>query len=251
MKKHPKSREYLSGFLSFTLLFIAASGVFFAGANAVRASYESAYSHIDTAPRPVIVLDPGHGGEDGGASGADGTTEKELNLTVAKAVAELLRAAGYDVRLTRTEDRLLYDLYGDLADYTGKKKVYDLKNRLRFTKEAGAALLVSIHMNTFPDGRYSGLQVYYSQNGEESRTVAGVIQNYTKTYLQPENDRQTKRAKDNIYLLSHGDIPAVLVECGFLSNEAELHNLTDPAYQKKLAITIASAIGESLAGIHP
>lgn len=235
----------MGDFLFFSLLLVLSSGMLFAaaltvsGPPAARTAAESTVS-----ARPVIVLDAGHGGEDGGASGADGTAEKELNLTVAKTVGEILTAAGYDVRLTRTDDRLLYDLYGDLTDYTGHKKTYDLRNRLRFAKEAEADLLVSLHMNKFPEEKYSGLQVYYAAN-PESQTAAGVVQNYVKLYLQPDNDRETKRATSSIYLLSRAEMPAIMIECGFLSNPTELAKLKDPLYQKQLSLTIACAIAES------
>lgn len=250
MKRDPSHRRYLADFLYFSVLFAAVSALLFGSVTEiVRICAGREAEDAEVLPRPVIVLDPGHGGEDGGASGADGTAEKDLNLTVAKAVAEILTAAGYDVRLTRTEDRLLYDLYGDLTDYTGHKKTYDLRNRLRFTKESGASMLVSIHMNKFSDPQYSGLQVYYSPTHPESQTVASVVQNYTKLYLQKDNSREIKKATSSIYLLSRSEFPAILVECGFLSNEGELSRLTDPLYQKQLALTIACAIAESMAGI--
>ena len=250
MKRDPSKSRYLTDFLFFTVLFAATSVLLFgAAAGIARTSAARVTEDAEGQPRPVIVIDPGHGGEDGGASGVDGTAEKDLNLTVAKAVAEILTAAGYDVRLTRTEDRLLYDLYGDLTDYTGHKKTYDLRNRLRFSKEAGASLLVSIHMNKFSDPQYGGLQVYYSAARPESQTVASTVQNYAKLYLQKDNGRQIKKATSSIYLLARSETPAILIECGFLSNEEELSRLTDPLYQKQLAMTVACAIAESRAGI--
>ena len=138
--------------------------------------------------------------------------------------------------------------YDYLADYTGHKKTYDLRNRLRFTKEAGADLLISIHMNKFPQSRYSGLQVYYSANTPESRAVAGIIRNYTKLYLQPDNEREIKAATSSIFLLHRCEIPSVMVECGFLSNEEELSRLKDDTYRRQLALVIACAAAESLMG---
>ncbi len=249
MKCDPSRRRYLTDFLFFALLFACTSAILFTAVAKISRTAAKTASDAEVHPRPVIVLDPGHGGEDGGASGADGTAEKDLNLSVAKTVAEILTAAGYDVRLTRTEDRLLYDLYGDLTDYTGHKKTYDLRNRLRFTKEADASLLVSIHMNKFSDPQYSGLQVYYSASRPESQTVASAVQNYTKLYLQKDNGREIKKATSAIYLLHRSEIPAILIECGFLSNEDELSRLTDPLYQTQLALTVACAIAESITGI--
>lgn len=195
---------------------------------------------------PTVVIDPGHGGEDGGCSAEDGTTEKELNLKVSENLRDILNAAGYSAVLTREEDTLLYDMYGELDNYKGKKKVFDLKNRLRFAGESGAGYLVSIHMNKFPDKKYSGLQVYYSQSSGQSVALADRIQEYTRTYLQPDNERMTKKAGSSIYILNRAEMPAVLVECGFLSNDSERERLKDGEYRKKLSLCIASAIIDSV-----
>lgn len=242
------ANRYIACFVLFCILFSALTAFFiWCGATFVR--HRGTSAEDAAAPsRPIIVIDAGHGGEDGGASGEDGTKEKDLNLLVAQSLADILTAAGYDVRMTRTDDRLLYDLYGDLTDYTGHKKTYDLRNRLRFTEEAGADLLLSIHMNKFPQPQYSGLQVYYSPTAPESRTVAEVIRNYTKLYLQPENERETKAATSSIYLLHRIQRPAVMVECGFLSNVEELSRLKDDTYRRQLALVIACAAAESLSG---
>ncbi len=194
-----------------------------------------------------VVIDAGHGGEDGGTSGADGTREKDVNLAVASAVYDMLSASGIGCVMTRTEDKLLYDEYGDLSDYTGKKKIYDLKNRLRRADEHEGAVLVSIHMNAFSSKKYSGLQVYYSPNNPGSATLANLIQSTVRTYIQPENDRETKRAGKSIYLLDRIRSEGVLIECGFLSNDEECRLLNDPAYRQRLALAIASAISEYLA----
>ena len=194
-----------------------------------------------------VVLDPGHGGEDGGCSSAEGAVEKDLNLSIAEDIAAILNAAGCPAVLTRTEDKLLYDLYGDLADYTGRKKTYDLRNRLRFSEAQNAQYLVSIHMNKFPDPQYNGLQVYYSGAHPESARLAELIQSYAAKYIQPENRRKTKASSKGIYLLERSTAPAVLVECGFLSNPEEAELLSDPEYQKALALTVAAAILEGCA----
>ena len=242
------ANRYIACFVLFCILFSALTA-FLIWCGAILLCGRGTSAEDAAAPsRPIIVIDAGHGGEDGGASGTDGTKEKDLNLLVAQSLADILTAAGYDVRMTRTDDRLLYDLYGDLTDYTGHKKTYDLRNRLRFTEEAGADLLLSIHMNKFPQPQYSGLQVYYSPTAPESRTVAEVIRNYTKLYLQPENERETKAATSSIYQLHRIQRPAVMVECGFLSNEEELSRLKDEIYRRQLALVIACAAAECLSG---
>jgi len=192
----------------------------------------------------VFVIDAGHGGEDGGASSADGMLEKTLNLEIARNFADLAGLFGYNVRMTRTEDCLLYDLYDDLEDYTGYRKTYDLRNRLRLAKEWDGEMFISIHMNKFPMPQYKGLQVYYSSNHNDSQKIASFIQSYTRTYLQPENTREIKKATSAIYLLHRIQSPAVLVECGFLSNPEEAAMLASPEYRCQLAAVIFASAAE-------
>ena len=194
-----------------------------------------------------VVIDAGHGGEDGGCVGAGGVCEKDLNLSVAVKVYDILTVAGVNAVMTRSDDRMLYDLYGDLEDYESVKKTYDLKNRVRFARESECALFVSVHMNKFSDSSYNGLQVYYSGNASDSITAALRVQSYAKEYLQPENEREIKRAGSNIYVLHRSQMPAILVECGFLSNTAEAELLKERDYQKKLALTVSAAIMDSMA----
>lgn len=237
--------RWFGGFiaLSFIMAIIAViignSNIAGKGTSAVAVTKEK---------KPVtVVIDAGHGGEDGGCVGADGTLEKDLNLSVALEVYDILRAAGINAVLTRGEDEMLYDMYGDLSDYGGKKKTYDLKNRVRYAAESECLLFVSIHMNKFSDSRYSGLQVYYSPNDSDSITAALRVQSYIKDYLQPKNEREIKKAGGNIYVLHRSQMPAVLIECGFLSNPEERELLKDADYRKKLSFCIAAAIADSLA----
>ena len=190
----------------------------------------------------TFVIDAGHGGEDAGAIASDGTLEKDLNLEIATLVACLLELNGNNVKMTRTEDTLLYDYYNDLEDYTGQKKVYDLKNRVKITEENENAIYVGIHMNKFSQSKYSGLQVYYSKNNENSINIANRIKSNTRLYLQTDNKREIKKADSSIYILNNIDCPAVLVECGFLSNENELSNLKNEDYRAKLSVTLFSAL---------
>jgi N-acetylmuramoyl-L-alanine amidase len=191
---------------------------------------------------PTIIIDAGHGGEDGGAVGADGTKEKNLNLDVARLLEALLRLNGASVVMTRTEDTLLYDYFNDLSDYTGHKKIYDLKNRLKITEREENPVYVGIHMNKFSDPQYKGLQVYYSPNDKRSELLAGRIQTEISTSLQKENKRVIKAADSGIYLLDALKTPAVLIECGFLSNKEECARLNDESYQRKLSVALFYAI---------
>ncbi|MCI9449182.1 MAG: hypothetical protein HFE30_02870 [Clostridiales bacterium] len=192
----------------------------------------------------LLIIDAGHGGEDGGASSADGLIEKELNLAISDDIASLCVLFGVPYKMTREDDRLLYDRYNEYTDYKGRKKSLDLKNRLRFTEESGGSMFLSIHMNKFTDPKYSGLQVYYSPNSDDSRALAEVMQNYVKLHLQKDNDRQSKKATSSIYLLNKMKIPSLLVECGFLSNADECKCLAEPAYRASLACTVFSPILE-------
>ena len=183
----------------------------------------------------TVVIDAGHGGEDGGASGLGGITEKELNLEIASLLADMLRANGVDVVMTRTEDILLYD---PNSDYHGRKKALDLAARLKIARETPNSIFVSIHMNAFPQTQYSGLQVYYSKNDASSKKIADLIQINVKTYIQSSNNRKTKAATSSIFLLDRLETPAVLIECGFLSNDEECKLLSTNEYRKKLSFVI-------------
>ena len=204
-------------------------------------------------PHRIVVLDAGHGGEDGGTSAADGTKEKDLNLSTALLLADLLRAGGIEVVLTRDSDRLLYD---PLSDYRGRKKLLDQRERLRIATETAEAhpdaevLFVSIHMNSYPSESVRGLQVWYSRNNAASGALAKSIRDSAETLLQPENKKEIKAAGDSIFLLDRITEPAVLVECGFLSTPAECERLCDPVYQQKLALVLFDAICENMSA-HP
>lgn len=190
----------------------------------------------------VIVIDAGHGGEDGGTSNADGTIlEKDLNLDIAEKLYTLLSANGIPCKLTRTTDELLYD---KSADYQGRKKQLDLATRREIAESTENALFVSIHMNSYPASQYSGLQVWYSPNNEASKAIAETIQNNAKALLQPENNRQVKSAGSNIYLLDRLECPAVLVECGFLSNPEEAQKLNEESYREEIAYLLFVSLSE-------
>ncbi len=190
------------------------------------------------APIRCVVIDAGHGGEDGGASSAEGLVEKEVNLAVAFALRDLLETSGIPCVMTRTEDKLLYDRG---VDFQGRKKVLDLAARKAIADNTEGCLFVSIHMNAYPDARYSGMQVWYGTADARSRDIAASIQTAALA-LMPDNQRKIKTAGSNIYLLDRATCPAVLVECGFLSNAAEAARLADEDYRYALATVIAGSI---------
>lgn len=240
-----KSNTYVTKFLATALLFTVTAGVVGAVTSAKKEDFVKAVSTANEKPT-VIVLDPGHGGEDPGASSDTGVKEKDLNLKISDVCFILLKAYGFDVRMTRKDDRLLYDLYNDLDDYEGKKKAYDLKNRIRFADECGADLFVSIHLNKFFRPQYGGLQVYYSANDPASKEYASAVQETVREKLSPDNERQIKKATSSIYLLKNIERSAILVECGFLSNPKDLLDLTNERYQLDLCATICSALMNEL-----
>jgi N-acetylmuramoyl-L-alanine amidase len=186
----------------------------------------------------TIIIDAGHGGEDGGATSLDGTKEKDLNLSVALNLGNILESNGYSVVYTRTDDTMLY------TNSNGSKKMQDLSNRLKIAKKNENAIFISIHMNKFSQAKYSGLQVFYSCNNKQSETLAKIIQSNTQKFQQNENNRETKMAGSNIYLLHNIKNPAVLVECGFLSNQEECEKLKNEIYRKEIALVIYSSIIE-------
>ena len=189
----------------------------------------------------VIVLDAGHGGRDGGASALDGTPEKALNLDVTNRLAALFSAAGYTVLLTRDGD---YSL-GESAP-VGKRKQADLTGRLALMRAQENALFVSIHMNTYPSEACKGTQVWYTPAFPEAKVLADAVQTEVKNVLQQENGRKTKAATSAIYLLHHATCPAILIECGFLTNKEESALLCTTEYRAALALVIFEAISKNL-----
>lgn len=193
--------------------------------------------------RPLMI-DAGHGGEDGGAIGENGVLEKTLNLSVAENTATLALMFGIPYSMTRTDDSMLYDKYDRLSVYDGKKKSLDLKNRLRTAEEENACVFLSIHMNKYTSPAYSGLQVYYSPNTDDGKILAEAVQTYVRAHLQSENTRSVKASDSSIYLLHRLKTPAILIECGFLSNPNECALLADSSYRASLACTIFIPIAE-------
>ena len=184
--------------------------------------------------RPVIILDAGHGGEDGGAVSASGIRECEINLQICCRADALLRLLGQPTQMLRTEDR---SLHSDSAASISEKKISDLHNRAAAVNQKSNAILVSVHQNTFHQTQYRGAQVFYAPTCG-SAELAEAMQNSFRTHLEEDNKRQIKPA-DSIYLMNHVSCPAVLVECGFLSNPEECRKLCTPEYQKQIAMILS------------
>lgn len=191
----------------------------------------------------IVIIDPGHGGIDGGATSCTGILESEINLSIGLRLNDLMHLIGYETQMIRTTDTSVYTEGNTIA----QQKISDLKERVRVVNETTNGVLISIHQNTFSDGRYSGAQVFYSDM-PESRKLAESLQSAVIRTLNPSSNRKPKKA-DGIYLLERVERTAVLVECGFLSNPEEEAKLRSVGYQQKLCCVIAAVMGEYLSSL--
>lgn len=182
------------------------------------------------------IIDPGHGGEDGGATGVTGVLEKGVNLNISHKLEALLGFYGYNTVLTRSGDESIHNDEKSVR----KRKIADIKNRVKLVKNTDNPILLSIHLNFFSQPECKGAQVFYSANNEKSKELAESIQRILKSGINDNNNRSVKQSGKNIYLLNNVDCPAVLVECGFLSNPNEESLLATQAYQTKIAVCITS-----------
>ena len=202
---------------------------------------ESRAVGLPTTTRPVVILDPGHGGVDGGAEG-NGIVEKEVNLAIARKVREFCTLFGFEVRMTRDEDISIHD---PGKNTVRAQKNSDLKNRLKLMTQDPTAVVVSIHLNKFPQSRIKGAQVFYAPKSPGSEELAQIVQDNFRGLLQPENTRQIKKADSALFLLYNNTVtPAVLVECGFLSNPEEAALLSSEDYQDRVAFAICCSLLE-------
>lgn len=189
--------------------------------------------------KKIILIDPGHGGYDGGADGKTGIKEKDINLSISIKLRDKLMVEGYRVVMTRDKDEALLGLDGKKY---GTKKAEDLANRCKIKNEANPDLFISIHQNYFPEGQYYGSQVWYSKY-KDSKILAHIVQENLRLDLDKNNKRVEKPAGDNYKMLRNNDtMPSVLVECGFLSNNNEELKLKDEKYQDALADSMAKSI---------
>lgn len=184
---------------------------------------------------PCVVIDAGHGGMDGGAVD-NGIVEKDLNLSIAEKLKEILLSSGFNVVMIRNSDTMIYSDGSSLR----QKKVSDMKNRLKIYNSNPENIVLSIHQNKFQIKKYIGTQVFYSKNNKESSVLAECIKNSIKNLIQSDNKRQIKPAEKNIYLLYNSKVTSVIIECGFISNPAEADKLKNNSYQNKIAFAIYS-----------
>ena len=224
-------------FYLFSVLCVAVLMIIAAASNEVIAVMGSKPAPF----APVLIIDAGHGGMDGGAVGVDKALEKDINLSIAKKLSSMAKAYGFEVLMTREEDVSIHD---DGVTGIRNQKVSDIHNRLKLSQENPGAIFISIHQNKFTQQRYWGTQVFYSRQNPESKAIAEIIKDNVRESLQPENSRETKPAQKDLYILYNSTNPAVMIECGFLSNPQECERLQDEKYQQGLAFVILSSIIE-------
>lgn len=187
----------------------------------------------------IVVIDPGHGGADPGKVGINGALEKDINLAISKRLIKLLEANGVKVITTRDEDMGLY------KESDTNKKVVDLNNRLHIMEEEEPDLIVSIHQNSYSSETISGAQVFYYKTSKEGNKIANIFQKSLINTLDPSNHR-VEKGNDSYFLLKKTSFPIIIVECGFLSNQAEADLLITTDYQEKVAWAVHLGIMEYL-----
>lgn len=204
--------------------------------------YHSSYVEISSLESgiPTVVIDAGHGGEDGGAVSVSGVTESEINLSIAKRTEQLLAFCGIKVCMTRNDEQAIHTEGNTIRE----RKISDLKQRVRIANSFEPAILISIHQNHYPDSQYSGAQVFYAgTNG--SKEFAQNMQTVFWNALNGAEHREIKRA-ESAYLMKNIRCTGILVECGFLSNEQEDYLLRSDVYQKKISCAITCATAQYL-----
>ncbi len=192
-------------------------------------------SGLDKEVSFVVVVDAGHGGKDPGKVSAAGVYEKDINLSISKKLEKLLESQGINVIMTRTEDMGLYE------ENDSNKKMADMRKRCELINDCNADLVVSIHQNSYQSTNVKGAQVFYYDKSAEGRELATFIQGSMIEGLDKENGRKAK-ANTDYYMLLNSKSPAVIVECGFMSNPAEASLLSDEDYQRKVAWSIHMGI---------
>lgn len=187
----------------------------------------------------TIVIDPGHGGEDGGAVSKSGVKESNINLDIALKLEAVLNLYGVDTLMTRTED---ISIYSDDAGTLRQKKRSDLKNRTELINSVENPFLVSIHQNSYTSSRYSGAQVFFSAKDPQGAEIAVYAQENLRLALNPDNKRQAAVISDSVYIMKNINCSGILVECGFMSNAREAELLQEPEYQLDIAKSIAATL---------
>lgn len=180
-----------------------------------------------------IVLDAGHGGRDDGCSGVNGTKESEINLAITKKIKDLLEDYGFEVTLTRKDEKGLYE--EDVDNY----KLSDMAKRMEIIEKAKPNFVISIHQNSYSDSSQRGAQAFYQEGDELGKSFAESMQ--TQLFAQLPNARESAN-KGDYYILNETGYPAIIVECGYLTNAEEEALLITDDYQTKVAYAIVCGV---------
>ena len=214
-----------------------------------RIAVQTATTQVENVlERPIVVLDAGHGGMDGGCVSVNNKCEKDINLNIMLSLRDMMKIMGYQPVCTRETDKSIHD---EGIEGLSKQKKSDMENRLALINKYENAIAVSIHQNQFTDGKYNGAQMFYSPKVQGSEKLADIMQKKFVANLQPDNKREIKSVGDELYLLDNAKCPAVMIECGFLSNNEEAKKLESEEYQKQVAFTIFSGISDYENGSMP
>lgn len=192
-----------------------------------------------SAEKPVIIIDAGHGGEDGGTQSAEGVLEKDINLSISLKLNKILTRYGFETVMIRETDKMIYD---EGYSTVRSRKSSDLHNRMKIMEQYPDGIFLSIHQNYFSQSKYSGAQVFYCKSQSGSELLADCIQKSIVSSLQKENTRQIKPCTNDVYLIYNAVSTAVMVECGFLSNAREAERLSDNTYQYEMALAISKGL---------
>jgi len=227
--------KHLVYFSSVFFVLILFSWFLFTGKTVTTGNISTVY--------PVIIIDAGHGGGDGGTQSASGILEKDINLDISKKLKVILEKSGFRTVMIREDDRMIHD---DNCTTVRSKKTSDLHNRLEIMKSYPGCIFLSIHQNHFSESKYSGAQVFYRPGHTESKNLAECIQKSIVSEIQNENTRQIKPCTSDVFLIHNAVSTAVMVECGFLSNEKEAELLNDSKYRERMASAIMHGLTDYL-----
>lgn len=222
-------------------LFFGGAAAVIAGGSVIseKSSAVPAFADGLSEEPPIIIIDAGHGGIDGGCTSAEGVPEKGINLSILQRLRDMLVISGFRVEVTRDSDISIHDKG---VEGIAAQKSSDMDNRLELFNKYDNAVCLSIHQNQFTDPRYSGGQMFYSGTNGSSEELARSLQKSFGEILQPENDREIKLCGKELFLCYYSNNPTVMVECGFLSNPDEAALLNTEEYQQKVAMTIYSGL---------
>ena len=233
-------RKIITGAIAAVCAVGGMSAISVIGNKAEKGAVPVSLTSYDT-QKPVVILDAGHGGIDGGCTSVEGVPEKGINLNILLRVRDLLRISGYEVLVTRDTDMSIHDKG---VEGIANQKSSDMDNRLELFNSRNDAICISIHQNQFTEPKYKGAQMFYSDNNSRSETLARSLQGNFRRLIQPDNEREIKLCGKELFLCYYSQNPTVMVECGFLSNPEEAALLNTEEYQGKVAFTIFSGINE-------